>query len=264
MKNMWLAVWNYRHFILSSIRADFRARFSRSVLGGLWAIINPLAQAAIYAVVLSDVMSSRLPGVNSKSAYSIYLLGGLLGWSLFTEVLNRCTSIFIDNANLMKKVRFPKICLPMITAGVALVNSALLFVATLIVMALFGHFPGIYVLWVAPLMLVTLIFGLGIGLILGVINVFVRDVAQVVPVVLQLWFWLTPIVYMAKVLSPRLRPLLNMNPMTCLAEGFQNALLFDTSPPWLRILVVGACSLVLLVLALVLFRRAGGEMADVL
>lgn len=264
MKGMWLAVWSYRHFILSSIRAEFRTRFSRSVLGGLWAIINPLAQAAIYAVVLSEVMSARLPGVNDKLAYSIYLLSGTLGWSLFTEVLSRCTSIFIDNANLMKKVRFPKICLPVITSGVALVNSALLFLATLIIMGLFGRFPGIYVLWVLPLSLVTLVFGLSIGLILGTINVFVRDIAQVVPVVLQLWFWFTPIVYSVEILPARLRPLINLNPMACLVRGFQNALLFDTSPPWLRILIVGICSCVLLIFALFLFRRASGEMVDVL
>jgi len=264
MKSMWLAIWNYRHFILSSIRVEFRARFARSVLGGLWAIINPLAQAAIYAVVLSEVMAARLPGINDKLAYSVYLLGGMLGWSLFTEVLNRCTSIFIDNATIMKKVRFPKICLPAITSGVALVNGALLFVAILIVMALFGRFPGIEVLWVVPLALVTLIFGLGLGLILGTINVFVRDIGQVVPVVLQLMFWFTPIVYSVQILPARLRTLIYLNPMTCLVQGFQNALLFNTTPPWLRILVVGICSCLLLIFALFLFRRASGEMADVL
>jgi lipopolysaccharide transport system permease protein len=264
MKSMFLAIWNYRHFILSSIRAEFRARFARSVLGGLWMIINPLAQAAIYAVVLSEVMSARLPGVTDKLAYSIYLLGGMLGWSLFTEVLNRCTSIFIDNANIMKKVRFPKICLPAITSGVALVNCGLLLAAILVIMALFGRFPGIYVLWVLPLALVTLVFGLSIGLILGTINVFVRDIGQVVPVVLQLMFWFTPIVYSIQILPPRLRMLVNLNPMTCLVNGFQNALLFDTSPPWLRILLVGICSCLLLAFALFLFRRASGEMVDVL
>jgi lipopolysaccharide transport system permease protein len=264
MKSMWLAIWTYRHFILSSIRAEFRARFGRSVLGGLWMIINPLAQAAIYAIILSDVMSAKLPGINDKLAYSVYLLGGMLGWSLFVEVLSRCTSIFIDNASILKKVRFPKICLPVITSGVALVNCALLFVATILVMGICGRFPGIQVFWVLPLAIVTLVFGLGIGLILGTINVFVRDIGQVVPVVLQLMFWFTPIVYSPEVLPKSMRSLIYLNPMSSIARGFQDALLFNIMPPWGDILIVAAVSCVVLCFALILFRRASGEMVDVL
>ncbi|WP_114241364.1 ABC transporter permease [Dyella sp. C9] len=264
MKSMWLAIWTYRHFILSSIRVEFRARFARSRLGALWMIIHPLAQAAIYALILSDVMSARLPGVDDKLAYSIYLLGGTLGWSLFSELLVRCTSIFIDNANTMKKVRFPKICLPLITSGVALVNCALLFVATLLIMGIFGRYPGINVLWVVPLVAVTLVLGLGVGLILGTLNVFVRDIGQVVPILLQIMFWFTPIVYSPEILPASIRPLIYLNPMSGIVRGFQNALLFNTVPPWGHILQVAAAACVLLGFALVLFRRASREMADVL
>jgi lipopolysaccharide transport system permease protein len=264
MKNMWLAIWTYRHFIFASIRAEFRSRFARSVLGGLWMIIHPLAQAAIYALILSEVMAARLPGVNDKLAYSIYLLGGMLGWSLFTEVLSRCANIFIDNGNIMKKARFPKICLPVITSGVALVNCGLLFLATLIVMALFGRFPGIHVLWVFPLALVTLVLSLGIGLILGTLNVFVRDIGQALPVVLQLLFWFTPIVYSPTILPAKIRSFVYINPMSGIVQGFQNALLFNTSPPWGVIFVVAAASVALLAFALILFRRASGEMVDAL
>jgi len=261
---MFLALWSYRHFIFSSIRGEFRSRFARSKLGGLWMIIHPLAQSAIYAVVLAEVMSARLPGINDKLAYAIYLLSGMLGWSLFAEVLGRCTTIFIDNGNIMKKVRFPKICLPAITSGVALLNCLLLFVAIIAVFGLMGHFPGIRVLWLIPLILVTLILALGIGLILGTINVFVRDIGQVVPVVLQLMFWFTPIVYSADILPAKLKAVVACNPMSWLVRGFQDAMLFNVTPAVTPILVVALISVVLLGFALFLFRRASGEMADVI
>ncbi len=264
MRSIWSAVWTYRHFIISSVRVEFQSRFVRSKLGALWMIINPLAQAAIYAIIFSEIMSVRLQGVNDKLAYSIYLLAGMVGWSVFNELVMRCTTIFVDNSNTMKKVRFPKSCLPAITSGVALVNGALLFVATLLVMAAFGRYPGIGALWVFPLMAVTLILGLGVGLILGTLNVFIRDIGQVVPIILQIMFWFTPIVYSPEILPPSIRPLIYLNPMSGIARGFQDALLFDTAPPWRLILPVLAISMALLGVALFLFRRASSEMVDVL
>ena len=134
----------YRHFILSSIRSEFRARFIRSRLGGLWMIIHPLAQAAIFALVLAEVMAIKLPGMTeNKFGYAIYLLSGILGWTLFSEVINRCLTLFIDNANLLKKIVFPRICLPLIVAGSALFNNLLLFLAIVVVFGLLGHVPSV-------------------------------------------------------------------------------------------------------------------------
>ena len=155
------SAWRYRHFILSSIRAEIRARFIRSKLGGLWMIVHPLAQAAIFALVLSEIMSAKLPGMaNDRSAYALYLLSGLLGWSLFSELVNRCLTLFIDNGNLLKKIQFPRICLPIIVAGSALLNNALLLLAIILVFAVFGRFPGTGLAWVPALMLLTLATGL--------------------------------------------------------------------------------------------------------
>ena len=98
------SAWRYRHFILSSIRAEIRARFIRSKLGGLWMIVHPLAQAAIFTLVLAGIMSAKLPGMaNDRSAYALYLLSGLLAWTLFAELVNRCLTLFIDNANLLER-----------------------------------------------------------------------------------------------------------------------------------------------------------------
>lgn len=228
-------------------------------------IIHPLAQAAIFALVLSEVLAAKLPGMpGDKLGYVIYLLSGLLCWSLFAELVSRCLTLFIDNGNLLKKIVFPRICLPLILAGSALINNILLFVAILIVLGALGHYPGILILWFPVLILTTLAFGIGLGLLLGVVNVFMRDIGQVVPVVLQLGFWLTPIVYSPNIVPESLRNWMILNPMYWLVQGYQNIFLYDSSPSFQELGWIVMGEMVLLLLALALFRRASPEMVDVL
>ena len=190
--NQLKAIWAYRFFIVSSIKTEFKSRFVRSKLGGVWMVLNPLAQVAIYALVLSAVLKAKLPNIDNQYAYAIYLMAGTLGWSLFAEVFGRSLNIFIENGNLIKKMAFPKIALPLIVTGSALVSNILLFGAILVVFGLLGHMPTLELLWLPLLIIIVLALGLGLGLMLGVINVFVRDVGQIVPIILQFWFWLTP------------------------------------------------------------------------
>jgi lipopolysaccharide transport system permease protein len=228
-------------------------------------IIHPLAQAGIYALVLAEVMAAKLPRMpNDKFAYAIYLLSGILAWSLFSEVVARCLTLFIDQGNLLKKIVFPRICLPLIVAGSALFNNALLLVAVVAVFAALGHLPGAQVFWVLPLTLLTLTFALSIGLFLGVINVFIRDLGQVIPVMLQLGFWFTPIVYTVDALPEAMRPWLRINPLTPLVEAYQNAMLFNVRPDVLSLGWIALLALTLLGGALVTFRRASADMVDVL
>src|SRR5215475_5693166 len=205
MFGMLLRAWRYRHFIFSSIKNDFLSRFARSRLGGLWMVIHPLAQVVIFAFILSAVLASKLPGIDNRYAYALYLMAGMLAWSLFTELVSRSLTVFVDNAGLLKKMMFPRICLPLIVSGSALVNSLLLFVAILAVFALLGHQPGWSLLWLPVLIVLNVMLGAGLGLLIGVFNVFRRDVGQVVPIVLQFWFWFTPIIYMPTVLGERYR-----------------------------------------------------------
>lgn len=200
MKDMFLAVWRYRNFISSSIRNELRLRFVRSKLGGLWMIIHPLMQVLIFALILSEVLAAKLPGIDNKYAYALYLMAGSLCWTLFAETIGKSVSLFVDSGNLLKKMAFPRICLPLIAAGTMLVNNLLLLVAIFVVFAVLGHFPGGQACWLPLLMLLTLTFAMSIGLLLGVLNVFMRDIAQVVPIVLHALFWLTPIVYHISIL----------------------------------------------------------------
>src|SRR5262245_42625916 len=264
MFGMLLRAWRYRHFIFSSIKNEFLSRFVRSRLGGLWMVIHPLAQVVIFAFILSAVLSVRLPGMANRHAYALYLMAGTLAWSLFSELVSRSLTVFVDNGNLLKKMMFPRICLPMIVSGSALVNNLLLLVAILAVFRLLGHHPGWHILWFPVLIVLNVMLGGGLGLVLGVFNVFIRDVRQVVLIVLQFWFWLTPIVYVPTIITGRYKDWLFLNPMTPLVNAYQNILVFGVEPKWLLLTGTAIFTIVSLIFALFLFRKAAPEMVDTL
>jgi lipopolysaccharide transport system permease protein len=258
------SLWAYRSFILSSIRNEFLTRFARSRLGGLWMIIHPLTQVAIYAFILSNVIAAKLPGIDNNYSYAIYLMAGMLAWSLFTEIVSRCLTLFIEQSNLMKKMRFPRIALPAVVVGSCLLNNLLLFVAMVFVFALLGHAPGLLAPWVIPLSLTVVALAIGLGLILGVLNVFVRDVGQVVPIVLQIAFWLTPIVYPSSIIPQRFRDVLAWNPMYPIVSAYQDVLVYQLPPHLERVGLSALFAVSLMLLGLFMFRRAAPEMVDAL
>jgi lipopolysaccharide transport system permease protein len=226
--------------------------------------LNPLAQVAVYALILSAVLGAKFPGVDSKYAYAVYLMAGMLAWSLFMEVFGRCTSIFIDNGDLIKKISFPKIALPLIVSGTALVNNLGLLAAVFIVFGLLGHLPSVAIFWLPVLVVLTLGFAVGLGLSLGIINVFIRDVGQAVPIVLQFWFWLTPVVYRIEMLPEGYRFLLHLNPLTGIVMSYQRILVYGESPDASVLVYPAVAASIALITALHLYLRASDEMADAL
>ncbi len=264
MNGMLASAWRYRRFIASSILAEFRARFTRSRFGAFWMLAQPLAQVAIFSFVLSGLLSARIPGVPGPHAYVIYLMAGTLCWSLFADVITRCLTIFIENGNLIKKISFPRVSLPLIVVGIALLNNGALLLAIVAGAVLLGHSLSLELLWLPLLMVVTLALATGLGIILGVVNVFARDTGQAVPVVLQILFWLTPIVYTASILPVEYRHVPDLNPLTRLVQAYQDILVAARAPDWIALVPLAGISAALLLVALALVRRAGPEMADVL
>lgn len=258
------ALYHYRYFILSSIKTEFRSRFARSALGGLWMVLHPLAQVAIYALILSAVLSAKLPGIDSPHAYAIYLMAGMLGWSLFAEVFSRSLNVFVDNGNLLKKMMFPKLALPLTIVGSALLNSLLLLGSVIIVFALLGHLPSWQMIWIPFLMLLSIALALGLGLIAGILNVFMRDISQIAPILLQFWFWLTPVVYATSIIPKEYLPWLMLNPMTGIVMGFHDILVYHTSPDWTLLLYPMILALTTLILSMWMLKKSAEEMVDML
>jgi lipopolysaccharide transport system permease protein len=256
--------WRYRHFIIASIKGEFKTRIARSYIGAGWFILQPMAQGLIFAMVLSEVLGARFPHNENKAAYAIYVLSGMAAWSFFSEILNRCLTIFVEYSSSIKKIAFPRLCLPLIVLGSAFVNHAMVLTASMILFCMLGHYPG-WAWLVLPLgagLIAAVAFG--IGMIAGVFNVFSRDIAQVFAIILQLWFWVTPIAYPAGTLPAQFAWLTSLNPMTPLVGIYQRALLYYEWPDLATLLAPALIAACLLGFAAVLFRRASPDLVDAL
>ncbi len=258
------AIWNYRYFIVTSVQADFRNRVARSRLGLLWLVLAPLAQIITYAFVLSSVMSQRLPGVDNTFAYAIYLMAGFQGWLLFVEILSRSMTVFIDSGNVLKKISFPRIALPLVVVISSVINNLIFFVVLLAVFTLAGFHMGGNLLWLPLLILVNTALAAGLGVTLGVLNVFIRDIGQIVPIILQFLFWMTPIVYVTDILPPAFQAIIRANPLFWLIDNYHRVMVYDTMPDLKVLGLLGLLAIVFVIIGLTLFRKASPEMVDVL
>jgi len=256
------ALWAYRGFILGSVKREFQSKYRNSLLGAAWTVLNPLAMIVVYTVIFAEVMRSRLPGVENTFGYSIYLCAGVLTWGLFAEIVGRAQTVFLDNANLLKKLSFPRLCLPVVIIASALLNFSIIFGLFSLFLLISGNFPGMPFLALFPLLAILIFFSIGLGISLGVLNVFFRDIGQFFGIFLTFWFWLTPIVYPISSLTEGLRNVLSLNPMAPLITGFQTVLVNRTWPQWETLWLPGALCLALCVFGMGLFRKHAGEMVD--
>ena len=256
------AIYRYRGFILGSVKREFAQRYRNSMLGGAWLVLQPLAQILVFTVVFSQVMRARLPGLGGTFSYSIFLCAGMFTWGLFAEIVSRSQTVFLDNANLLKKLNFPRICLPGIVILSACANFAILFGLFTVFLVVTGEFPGWVFFAVFPVLAVQILFSVGLGIILGVLNVFFRDVGQFFGILLQFWFWLTPIVYPVTALPAWGAEAQRWNPMTPLIQAYQGILVSGTTPDWITLAPMAIAGTVLCILGLRLFRRRSGEIVD--
>ncbi len=263
-QNTLRALWDYRFFIISSIKTEYKTRFARSKLGFLWMIIQPLSMVLIYSLILSQIMKGKLPEVETQYAYPIYILSGVIGWTLFSEVFNRCLNIFIENANLLKKLSFPRLTLPIIVVGSSLINFLLMIFITYIVLGFLGHFPIKAIYYLPLLVFITLAFSLSLGLFFGIINVFIRDVGQLIAVIMQFWFWLTPVVYMLSIVPEKFHSLFLLNPMTGIIMGYQNVILYEKAPDLNLLIYPTIFAFIFICLTTIIYKKAVEEMTDVL
>lgn len=255
-------VANYRGFIRGSVQREFQIKYRNSILGAAWTVLSPLAMIVVYTVIFAQVMHSRLAGSSSTFAYSIYLCAGVLSWGLFAEITGRAQTMFIEHAGLIKKISFPRICLPIIVVLNACVNFAIIFGLFTAFLLVSGNFPGWPYLALLPVLAILILFAIGLGLILGVLNVFFRDVAQFFTIALQFWFWFTPVVYPVNALPPEVRGALAYNPMAAVITACQDILVHGQWPQWRGLLGVAALAILLCLLGLQLFRKRAGEMVD--
>lgn len=260
---MFRSLWQFRGFVLSSVLREFNGRYRGSLFGAFWAVANPLAMIVIYTVVFGEIMRPTLPGhSDTPFAFSIYLCAGVITWNLFSEMLGRLNNVFLENSNIIKKANFPRICLPTIVVLSALLHFAIVLGLYLGFLAIIGHWPGWTLLALLPLLALQILFTVGLGILLGTMNVFFRDVGQLTGIVLNFWFWLTPVVYTVSALPEEARAVLEFNPMLPLIQAYQTVFLNMRWPDFASLVPLAVLTVLLLLMGARFFLGRVGEMVD--
>lgn len=256
------ALWNYRGFMAGSVKREFQSKYRNSLLGAAWTVINPLAMIVVYTVIFSQVMRAKLPGVDNTFAYSIYLCAGVLTWGLFAEIVGRGQGVFLEHANLIKKISFPRICLPAIVVINACINFAIVFSLFIIFLLITDSFPGSVFIAFFPILIIQISFSIGLGMIVATLNVFFRDVGHFFSILLQFWFWFTPVIYPVTILPQELRSYIAWNPMTPIISSYQNIFVNGVLPDWPSLVFPAVLAAALCIFGMHLFRKHAAEMVD--
>ena len=256
------ALWAYRTFVTSIVVRELRARYMGSLLGGLWALATPLMLILIYMLVFSEVMRGKVGATGAPLDYGLFLCTGILIWGYFSEVVTNCQTVFLEYSNLLKKMNFPRITLPVIVLATATFNFFLVAILFVVLLLVVGRFPGPAMISFLPLLTIQQGLAVGLGILLGTLHVFFRDVGQAWTVGLTLWFWLTPIVYHIEIIPEKYRALVALNPLTPLFVSYQNIVLEAAWPDWQTVLYPAIVAVLILAIGLGVFLRLSGEMVD--
>lgn len=253
------AIWRWRALIIELVARDFKSRYASASIGSFWYVIQPLGLILVYTFVFSELMRARLPGVDGRFSYSIYLCAGLLPWTLFADLLTRGSTMFLDASALLRKSAVPRIVIPVVMTLNALIPFAILSVLFILWMSVFAQLPVDPLGAVAPLT-ILLLLAVGLGTLVGILNVFLRDIGQLVTLVLQFGFWLTPIVWPLNTLPENWQSWVALNPLVPVIQRLQAVMMNE--PSITSLVYPAICAAVALALSAVYFRALGKRVID--
>jgi lipopolysaccharide transport system permease protein len=252
-------LWTYRELLYFLTWRDIKVRYKQTLLGAAWAIIQPVFTMVVFSLFfgkLAEIPSDGVP-------YPIFSFAALVPWTFFANGLSMSSQSLVSGANLIKKIYFPRLTIPIATVLSGLVDFVLAFSVLLGMMLCFGIFPTVNVVWLPFLLLLALTTCLGVGLWLSALNVHFRDVRYVIPFLTQFWMFSTPIAYPSTLLPEAWRPIYALNPMVGVVEGFRWALLGTDTAPGPMIGVSSLAAFLLLAGGVIYFRRMERTFADV-
>ncbi len=253
-------VWKYRELLYFLVWRDIKVRYKQTALGAAWAIIQPFFTMVVFSLFfgrLAQVPSDGLP-------YPVFSFAALVPWTFFANGLTYSANSLVGNQELIRKVYFPRLIIPSAAVLSGGIDFALAFVVLLGMMLFYGIVPGLNLVWIIPLLGLALVTSLGVGLWFSALNVRYRDVRYVVPFLIQIWLFATPIAYPSSLLSDPWRIVYALNPMVGVVEGFRWALLDTGTAPGPMIVVSSLAAVTLLVGGVMYFRRMERTFADVI
>jgi lipopolysaccharide transport system permease protein len=252
-------LWIYRELVFFMIWRDIKVRYKQTLLGATWAIIQPVMTMLVFNFLFGTVAKVPTDGI----PYPIFSFTGLLPWGLFVTALNQASRSLTSNHNMVTKIYFPRLVLPVASVLAGLVDFAIAFVILIIMMFYYKVTPTWNALWALPLfLLLAILAALGVALWLAAINVQYRDVNYALPFLTQFWLFITPVAYSAKVISAKWQLLYSLNPMAGVVSGFRWALLGSGTGPDTALWVSVGISILILISGLFYFRRMERTFAD--
>jgi lipopolysaccharide transport system permease protein len=253
-------LWEYRELLYFLVWRDIKVRYKQTMLGVAWAIIQPFLTMVVFSVFFGRLAKIPSDGV----PYPIFSYAALVPWTFFAHGLTQASNSLVGSANLIKKIYFPRLAVPIASVTAGIVDFTLAFVVLIGMMLYYGIVPTINLIWTPLLLLLALTTALGVSLWLSAMNVQFRDVRHVVPFLTQFWLFATPVAYPSSLLPEPWRTVYGLNPMVGVVEGFRWALLGTTPAPGPIVIVSTLISLALLLGGLFYFRRLERTFADIL
>lgn len=252
-------LWVYRELLYFLAWRDIKVRYRQTMLGFAWAIIQPL-----FMMIVFSLFFGQLAGVPSEGIpYPLFSYAAVLPWTLFAEGLTRSSNSLVQESNLLQKVYFPRLVMPLSGILSPLVDFAIAFLVLFGLMFYYGYYPGVTMLWLPLFLLLELMLALGVGLWLSAINVEYRDVRYIIPFLIQIWLFASPVVYSTSFVPERFQTAYGIiNPMAGIIEGFRWAIV-GTEPPSYILVASAGIIVVILVSGMFYFRRRERTFADV-
>jgi lipopolysaccharide transport system permease protein len=254
-------LWEYRELLYFLTWRDIKVRYKQAVLGVLWAVLNPVITVVVFDVVFNKLLHVKQPTVGNVP-YILVTYAALLPWNLFSGALGRAGMSLVGNANLLTKIYFPRLVIPISAVVGGLVDFAISLVVYFCLMAAYGVAPSWHIVFLPFFTLLALITALAFGLWLAALNVLYRDVQYIIPFLIQLWMFLSPVAYILN-LKGAWALVYGLNPLVGVIEGFRWALAGQAAPGWL-FLVSNSAMVVLLVTGLMYFKRMERTFADLI
>jgi lipopolysaccharide transport system permease protein len=257
------AVWHYRELLYFLVWRDIKVRYKQTALGVLWVVLQPVITMLVFSGLFGVLLNTPSNGV----PYPVFVYAGLLPWTYFAGSLARSSVSLVDSRNLITKVYFPRLIVPLTGVLAGLIDFAVGFVVLIILMLLYGIVPTAAVVFLPLFLLLAILTALGFGLWLSALNVRYRDIGYLIPFLVQIWLYLTPVIYSVSLVPERFQFLLGLNPMTSVIIGFRWVLLGQSpeAQSYLWIFVLSLTTmLVVLIGGLIFFRRTERTFADII
>ncbi len=254
-----------RHMVSAMALRELKKNYIGSAFGITWAILNPLSQVAIYGIVFGVFFKIKPDAVYGTDSFFLYLICGLVPWQFFSQAVSSSTRVLVDHGNLIKtSAGFPSEVLPIVTISSHIISHLIAMLLVLVILLVFGVTLTPYALLVFLYLFFMVVFTVGASWVFASINVYFRDMEQLIGVIMTGWFFFTPIFYSVGIVPEKLVPLLKLNPMFHVVEGYRYSLLAGKFPPTDSLILLVIYAVIVFGLGGVLFRKLKPGFAEVL